>query len=52
MQFGHNLVSSQQKIVNDFIYFKLIISNIIKIVEHYLMEILIFDEIQFCSCTI
>ena len=30
MQFGHKLVSSQQKFVNDFIHVKLVISNVIK----------------------
>ena len=30
MQFGHKLVISQQKFVNDFIHFKLIISNFLK----------------------
>ena len=31
-------------IVNDFIHFKLISSSIVKIVEYYLMEFLIFNE--------
>ena len=30
MQFGHKLVSSQQKLADDFIHFKLIILNFIK----------------------
>ena len=30
MQFRHEIVSSQQKIVNDFIHFKLIMSNTIE----------------------
>ena len=30
MQFGHELVSSQHKFVNDFIHFKLIIPKFIK----------------------
>ena len=33
MQSEHKLVSSQQKIVNDFIHFRLIISNIIETKE-------------------
>ena len=31
MKFGHKVVSSQQKFVNDFIHFKLFVSNIIKV---------------------
>ena len=38
IQFGQKLVSSPQKFINDFIQFKLIIPNIIKIVEYYLIE--------------
>ena len=30
MVFGHKLVSSQQKFVNDFIHFKVFVSNITK----------------------
>ena len=37
MQFEHKFVSGQQKFVNNFIHIKLVISNIIKIVENYLM---------------
>ena len=44
MQFGHKLLSSQQKFVNNFIHFKLNISNIIKIIEYNLMEHFIFNE--------
>ena len=44
MQFRHKIVSSQLKFVNDFIHFKLIISNIVKIVAYYLMEFFIFNK--------
>ena len=51
MQYEHKFVSSQQQFVNDFIHFKLIVSNIIKIVEYYLMEFFIFNEPWFFLTT-
>ena len=33
MQFRHEIVSSQQKFVNDFIHFKLIMSNTIEAIQ-------------------
>ena len=47
MKFMHTFVSSQQKFVNGFIHFKLIVSNVIKIVECCLIEFLIFNESGF-----
>ena len=47
MQFRHKLVTVQKQFFNDFIHFKLIISNIIKIVEYYLMEFSTFNESRF-----
>ena len=44
LQLENKLVSSQLKFVNDFIHFKLLISNIIKITEYNLMEPFIFNE--------
>ena len=44
MQCGHKIISSQEKLVNDFINFKLVILNVIKINEYYLMEFSIFNE--------
>ena len=44
MKFVHTFVSSQQKFVNGFIHFKLIISNVIKIV---VIQFLIFNESGF-----
>ena len=44
MQFGHKLLSSQQKFVDDFIHFKLIIPDVIKSVQNYLIDFLFFTE--------
>ena len=40
MQFWHKFGSSQQKPINDFTHFKLIISKIIKIVEFFIFNLL------------
>ena len=42
MQFGYKHTSSKQKFFDNFIHFKRIFSNIIKIVDHYLIEFLDF----------
>ena len=47
----HKFATSQQKLVNNFINFKLIISNIVQIVECCLVEFLIFTESQFFLVT-
>ena len=45
MQFRYKLISSQDNFVHNFIHFKLITSIIIKILEYYLIEFLIFNEL-------
>ena len=47
MQVMAKIISSQQKLVNNFIHFKLIVSSIIRKVENYLMKLLIFNETWF-----
>ena len=41
------LVFSQKKVFNDFIYFKLIISKIIKVAEYCLIQFLFLIEVDF-----